>query len=129
MDNATPPAGELFVTAFLVVCDQDRSRDFYRSVFGADVVRVRDPVILALANTRIVLNVGGGPTDDKPAVRLAPPGDPDVSSGLLNLRVRDVAKAHRDWPARGPRSSPTRRATGTRSTPTSAIRTVISSRR
>ncbi len=101
MDDATAPADELFVTQFLVVSDQDRSRDFYRSVFGADVVRVRDPVILALANTRIVLNVGGGPTDDKPAVRLAPPGDPDVSSGLLNLRVRDVAKAYRDWPARG----------------------------
>jgi lactoylglutathione lyase len=41
-------------------------------VFGADIVRDRDPVILALANTRIVLNVGGGPTDDKPTVRLAP---------------------------------------------------------
>jgi catechol 2,3-dioxygenase-like lactoylglutathione lyase family enzyme len=76
MNNATPPAGELFVTQFLVVSDQDRSRDFYQSVFGADVVRDRDPVILALANTRIVLNVGGGPTDDKPTVRLAPPADP-----------------------------------------------------
>jgi catechol 2,3-dioxygenase-like lactoylglutathione lyase family enzyme len=84
----------------LVVCDQDRSRDFYRSVFGAEVLRDRDPVILALANTRIVLNVGGGPTD-KPAVRLAPPGDPDVASGSLNLRVRDIAEAYRDWSARG----------------------------
>jgi lactoylglutathione lyase len=65
------------------------------------VVRDRDPVILALANTRIVLNVGGGPTDDKPTVRLAPPADPDVSSGFLNLRVRDIAKAYRDWSARG----------------------------
>ena len=101
MNDATPPAGELFVTQFLVVSDQDRSRDFYQSVFGADVVRDRDPVILALANTRIVLNVGGGPTDDKPAVALAPPADPDVSSGFLNLRVRDIAKAYRDWSARG----------------------------
>ena len=101
MDNATPLAGELFVTHFLVVSDQDRSRDFYQSVFGAEVLRDRDPVILALANTRIVLNVGGGPTDDKPTVTLAPPGDPDVSSGFLNLRVRDIAKAYRDWSARG----------------------------
>jgi lactoylglutathione lyase len=84
-----------------VVSDQDRSRDFYRSVFGADVVRDRDPVILALANTHIVLNAGGGPTDDKPTVRLAPPADPDVSSGFLNLRVRDIAQAYRDWSARG----------------------------
>jgi hypothetical protein len=49
MNEATPPA-ELFVTQFLVVTDQDRSRDFYQSVFGADVLRDRDPVILALAN-------------------------------------------------------------------------------
>ena len=35
MNDATPPAGELFVTQFLVVSDQDRSRNFYQSVFGA----------------------------------------------------------------------------------------------
>lgn len=112
MNNATPPAGDLYVTQFLVVSDQDRSRDFYQSVFGADIVRDRDPVILALANTRIVLNVGGGPTDDKPTVRLAPPADPDVSSGFLNLRVRDIARAvpglvsqgrHLPHRAKGPR--------------------------
>jgi len=43
MNNAMPPAGELFVTQFLVVSDQDRSRDFYRSVFGADVLRAACP--------------------------------------------------------------------------------------
>ena len=101
MNDATPPAGELFVTQFLVVCDQDRSRDFYQPAFSADVVRDRDPVILALAGTRIVLNVGGGPTGDKPAVRLAPPGDPDVASGFLNLQGRDIATAYRDWSSRG----------------------------
>jgi hypothetical protein len=101
MNNATPPDAELFVTQFLVVFDQDRSRDFYQNVFGDDVVRNRDPVVLTLANTRIVLNVGGGPTDDKPTVRLAPPSDPDVSSGFLNLRAQDIAKAYRDWSTRG----------------------------
>ena len=101
-DNEFPaPQSGFVVTHFLVVSDQDRSRDFYQSVFGAEVLRDRDPVIVALANTRIVLNVGGGPTDDKPTVTLAPPGDPDVSSGFLNLRVRDIAKAYRDWSARG----------------------------
>jgi catechol 2,3-dioxygenase-like lactoylglutathione lyase family enzyme len=101
MTNATPPDAELFVTQFLVVSDQDRSRDCCQNVLGADVVRNRDPVILTLANTRLVLNVGAGPTDDKPTVRLASPADPDVSSGFLNLRVQDIAKAHRDWSARG----------------------------
>jgi hypothetical protein len=28
MNDAMPPAGDLFVTQFLVVSDQDRSRDF-----------------------------------------------------------------------------------------------------
>ena len=129
MNDATPPADELFVTQFLVVSDQDRSRDFYQSVFGADVVRDRDPVILALANTRIVLNVGGGPTDDKPTVRLAPPADPDVSSGFLNLRVRDIANGVPGLVGKGAlRSSPSQRITGSKSAPTSGIRTVISSR-
>ena len=43
MNNAMPPAGELFVTQCLVVSDQDRSRDFYRSVSGADVLRAACP--------------------------------------------------------------------------------------
>ena len=128
MNDATPPAGELFVTQFLVVSDQDRSRDFYRSVFGADVVRDRDPVILARANTRIVLNAGGGPTDDKPTVRLAPPADPDVSSGFLNLRSGTSPRRTGTGRQGAPRSSPSPRTTGTKSVPTSAIRTVISSR-
>ena len=101
MNDATPPAGELFVTQFLVVSDQDRSRDCYQSVFGADVVRDRDPVILAWPIRAACSMPGSGPTDDKPTARLAPPADPDVSSGFLNLRVRDIAKAYRAWSARG----------------------------
>ena len=95
------PQSGFVLTHFLVVSNQDRSREFYRSVFGATVVLERDPVILKIANSWLILNVGGGPTDDKPTVRLAPPADPDVSSGFLNLRVRDIAKAYRDWSARG----------------------------
>lgn len=101
-DNEFPaPQSGFVVTHFLVVSDQDRSRDFYRSVFGATVVLERDPVILKIANSWLILNVGGGPTDDKPTVRLAPPADPDISSGFLNFRVRDIAQAYRDWSARG----------------------------
>ena len=70
------PHSGFVLTHFLVVSDQDRSREFYRSVFGAAVVLERDPVILKLANSWLILNVGGGPTDDKPAVTLAPPATP-----------------------------------------------------
>ena len=95
------PAEGFVVTHFLVVSDQDRSRDFYRDVFGAKVVMERDPVIMKIANSWLILNVGGGPTDDKPTVTLAPPADPDRASAFLNLRVADIAAVYAEWSARG----------------------------
>src|SRR6201982_3028291 len=95
------PATGFVVTHFLVVADQDRSREFYRSVFGATVVLERDPVILKIANSWLILNVGGGPTDDKPTVTLAPPSDPDHTSAFLNPRVADIAACYAEWKARG----------------------------
>jgi lactoylglutathione lyase len=101
-DNDFPaPESGFVVTHFLVVSDQDRSRDFYASVFGAKVVLERDPVIMRLANSWLILNVGGGPTDDKPAVTLAPPDDPDRTSAFINLRVADIAACYAEWSARG----------------------------
>ena len=44
-----------------------------------------------LANIFIIINVGGGPTDDKPTVTLETPPDPDRVSSFLNLRVEDIA--------------------------------------
>ena len=85
------PRSGFVVTHFLVVFDQDRSREFYRTVFGAKVVLERDPVIMRMANSWLILNAGGGPTDDKPTVTLAPPADPDQASAFLNLRVADIA--------------------------------------
>ncbi|MEU2776033.1 hypothetical protein ABZ646_24645 [Streptomyces sp. NPDC007162] len=35
------------------------------------------PTVVALSNTWIVINAGGGPTDDKPTVTLETPRDPD----------------------------------------------------
>ena len=95
------PQSGFVVTHFLVVADQDRSRDFYQSVFGATVVMERDPVILKMANSWLILNVGGGPTDDKPTVTLAPPSDPGHASAFLNLRVADIAACYAEWSARG----------------------------
>src|SRR5689334_8767020 len=76
-DDFPAPKEGFVITNFLVVADQDRSRQFYSSVFGAKVVRERDPVILRVANTWLILNVGGGPTDDKPTVTLSTPTDPN----------------------------------------------------
>jgi len=101
-DSEFPAPHEGFVvTHFLVVSDQDRSREFYRSVFGATVVLERDPVILKIANSWLILNVGGGPTDDKPTVTLAPPADPERASAFLNIRVADIAAVYAEWSAKG----------------------------
>jgi catechol 2,3-dioxygenase-like lactoylglutathione lyase family enzyme len=100
-DEFPAPASGFVITHFLVVSDQDRSREFYQSVFGATVVSERDPVILKLANSWIILNVGGGPTDDKPAVTLAAPADPNQVSAFINIRVADIAAAYAEWSARG----------------------------
>ncbi len=101
-ENDFPAPAEGFVlTHFLVVADQDRSREFYRSVFGATVLRDRDPVMMRLANSWIILNVGGGPTDDKPTVTLETPPDPDRTSAFINIRVADIAAVYAQWSARG----------------------------
>jgi lactoylglutathione lyase len=103
MSDSDFPAPEtgFVVTHFLVVSDQDRSRDFYTRVFGATVALERDPVIMRLANSWLILNVGGGPTDDKPDVTLAPPDNPDRTSAFMNLRVADIAACYAEWSARG----------------------------
>ena len=100
-DDYPEPQSGFVVTHFLVVSDQDRSREFYRTVFGAKVILDRDPVIMKLANSWLILNVGGGPTDDKPTVTLRPPSDPDHASAFINLRVADIAAAYADWSAKG----------------------------
>ena len=101
MSDFPAPQSGFVVTHFLVVADQDRSREFYQSVFGATVVLERDPVILKLANSWLILNVGGGPTDDKPTVTLATPENPNLTSAFLNLRVADIAACYEEWSARG----------------------------
>ena len=97
-----PAPKEGFVlTHFLVVSDQDRSREFYRSLFDGQVLLERDPVIMKVANSWLILNVGGGPTDDKPSVTLTTPPDPDRASAFLNVRVADIGKAYQEWSAKG----------------------------
>ena len=96
-----PPDDGFIITHFLVVSDQDRSRDYYQALFDGEVLRERDPVILKVANTWLILNEGGGPTDDKPTVILTTPSDPDQISGFLNVRVADIEWAYREWSAQG----------------------------
>ena len=99
-DFPAPKQG-FVITHFLVVADQDRSREFYRAVFGGQVLLERDPVIMKVANTWLILNVGGGPTDDKPTVTLETPHDPNRTSAFLNVRVADIHQVYKEWSAAG----------------------------
>lgn len=89
------------LTHLLIVSDQDRSRDFYRRVLGAEVIRERDPVALRVSNSWIILNAGGGPTEDKPDVIVAPPQNSNVLTSIINLRVADIWETYRNWQERG----------------------------
>ena len=100
-DDFPAPKEGFVITTFLVVSDQDRSREFYRSLFDGVVLLERNPVIMKVANTWLILNEGGGPTDDKPTVTLTTPPDPNQTSAFLNIRVADIAKAYQEWSAKG----------------------------
>ena len=101
LPDAPIPQNGFFVTHFLTVKDQIRSREFYAGVLGGKVVAPESPCIIKLANSWIVLNVGGGPTPDKPGVFLEPPRDPDQVSSFLNLRVADIRAYYTQWKAKG----------------------------
>jgi hypothetical protein len=57
------------------------------------------PAVVALANSWIIINEGGGPTDDEPAVTLKAP-EPDTVGSFLNIRVADIQKIYEDWSAK-----------------------------
>ena len=71
---------EMVLAHFIVSDDVERSRRFYTEVLGGKTVisgEGNDEVTyVALANSWIIINVGGGPTDDKPTVTLETPARP-----------------------------------------------------
>ena len=76
-----PPPDGITIAHFLTVADIQRSLRFYEKVFGGRVLSRGDssgaPGYIQIANTWLLVNVGGGPTPDKPSVTLSVPGDPD----------------------------------------------------
>ena len=99
--KAPLPKKGFVVTTLLIVKDVARSRRFYEKVFDAEVIDDGEPAVLRLANTWLLINRGGGPTDDKPTVTAAPPADPDRLSIALNLRVADIRACYDLWRSRG----------------------------
>ena len=101
MDDLPVPEGGMILTHFIVSADVERSRRFYAEVLGGETVRAGEPSFVALANAWIIINVGGGPTVDKPTVTLEVPSDPDRTSSFLNIRVADIEAVYEEWSARG----------------------------
>ena len=95
------PKQGFVLTHFIVSEDVERSRRFYTDVLGGETMMEGEPTIVALANGWIIINVGGGPTEDKPTVVLEAPRDPDRTSSFLNIRVADIQAIYEDWSARG----------------------------
>ena len=101
MSKLPVPTEGLLLTHFIVSDDVERSRRFYTEVLGGESVHAGEPSFVALANSWIIINVGGGPTDDKPTVTLETPQDLDRVSSFLNIRVADIHAVYEQWSARG----------------------------
>ena len=100
-----PPRDGFTVAHFLTVADIDRSARFYETVFGGRILSRGDskgaPGYIQIANTWLIVNVGGGPTPDKPSVTLSAPADPGKVSSFMNIRVADIQACYELWKSRG----------------------------
>jgi catechol 2,3-dioxygenase-like lactoylglutathione lyase family enzyme len=101
MSELPAPAVGIVLTHFVVSDDVERSRRFYTEVLGGETVRSGEPSCVALANSWIIINAGGGPTGDKPTVTLETPRDLNRVSSFLNIRVADIQAVYAEWSARG----------------------------
>jgi predicted enzyme related to lactoylglutathione lyase len=100
-----PPRDGFSIAHFLIVADIERSMRFYERVFDGRVLSMGDsagaPGYLQIANTWLIVNVGGGPTPDKPSVTLGVLADPNKISSFMNIRVADIQACYRLWRSRG----------------------------
>jgi predicted enzyme related to lactoylglutathione lyase len=100
-----PPRDGFTVAHFLTVADINRSVSFYEAVFGGCILSRGDskgaPGYVRIANTWLIVNVGGGPTPDKPSVTLSVLADPDKISSFMNIRVADIHACYELWISRG----------------------------
>jgi catechol 2,3-dioxygenase-like lactoylglutathione lyase family enzyme len=95
------PSEGIVLTHFVVSSDVPRSAAFYSDVLGGEIVLEGEPTMVRLANSWVIINVGGGPTDDKPEVVLETPSDPTRTSAFLNIRVADIQRCYEEWRGRG----------------------------
>jgi len=95
------PKQGFVLTHFKTVKDVKRSAEYYLRVFGGEVIRNGEPTIIQIANSWLVLNVGGGPTDDKPSITLHTPQNENEVSSFMIIRVADIWACYHEWKGRG----------------------------
>jgi catechol 2,3-dioxygenase-like lactoylglutathione lyase family enzyme len=95
------PSEGIVLTHFVVSADVGASQQFYAGILGGVTVMEGGPTIVKLANSWIIINEGGGPTEDKPEVTLDVPPDPNQVSAFLNIRVADIQQVYDEWSAKG----------------------------
>jgi catechol 2,3-dioxygenase-like lactoylglutathione lyase family enzyme len=103
MSYEMPPREGISIALFLTVADIERSARYYEKIFGARILSLGDgdaPGYLQLANIWLILNVGGGPTPDKPTITLSVP-DPNHLNSFMNFRVADIQACYESWKSRG----------------------------
>jgi catechol 2,3-dioxygenase-like lactoylglutathione lyase family enzyme len=98
------PRDGFTVTHFLTVANIERSARYYERVFGGRIQSLGDSKgasgHIQIANTWLIVNVGGGPTPDKPTVTLSVP-DPNHINSFMNFRVADIQACYELWKSRG----------------------------
>lgn len=100
-DYQYAPKEGFILAHFLTVTDVKRSAEFYLRILGGQIIRNGEPTIIRVANSWLIFNVGGGPTDDKPNVILHTPQNPHEFSSFLNIRVADIWASYEQWRRRG----------------------------
>ena len=102
-DDFPVPTEGIAVTHFVVAADIAATARFYSEVLGGEIVFESEgaPTVVKLANTWIIVNVGGGPTPDKPEVTLETPSDPTRVNAFMNIRVADIESVYQEWSDRG----------------------------
>ena len=99
------PRDGFTISLFITVADIERSARFYEKIFGDRILSLGDSKgasgHIQIANTWLIVNVGGGPTPDKPSITLSVPADLDKVSSFMNIRVADIQACYELWISRG----------------------------
>ena len=99
------PRDGFTISLFITVADIERSARYYEKVFGGRILSLGDSKgasgHIQIANTWLIVNVGGGPTPDKPTVTLSVLADPDKVNSFMNIRVADIHACYALWKSRG----------------------------